>query len=230
MVVRAPESRLPTLADALRSLRDLGDLPPDRVLNDPPPGKATERDLLAIGKSDGPIYELVDGTLVAKPMGFKESLLAGELFLFLKLFLQENPIGEAAPGDGHVRLFPKLVRAPDVSFVSWERLDASNVETEAFPDLAPDLAIEVLSPSNTKAEMDRKLGEYFTHGVRLVWMIDPRKKRVAVHTAPEDPVILTEEDTLDGGRVLPGFTLPLKTLFAPRRRPGGKGKPKKGKK
>jgi Uma2 family endonuclease len=211
-------------------LRELGGISPDRVRLVPAPGTATEKDLLRIGKRDGPIYELVDGTLVAKPMGFEESSLALEIAAWLRDYLKESNLGRLAGADGLMRLFPKLVRAPDVSFVSWERLEASNVETEAFPDLAPDLAVEVLSPSNTKGEMEKKLGEYFTHAVRLVWMVDPRKKQVAVHTAPEDPVILTERDTLDGGEVLPGFTLSLKTLFTPPAPPSAKGKPKKGKK
>lgn len=227
MVVRNPKPQFLTLADVLH---ELGDISPDRVRLIPSPGTATEKDLLRIGKSDGSIYELVDGTLVAKPMGFEESALAFELGGYLREFVKEKNLGRLTGPDGHFRLFAKLVRAPDISFVSWERLDASNVDMEAFPDLAPDLAIEVLSPGNTKGEMDEKLSEYFTHGVRLVWMVDPRKKQVAIHTTPEDPVILTEKDTLDGGSVLPGFALSLKALFTPPTPPNPKGKPKKGKK
>jgi Uma2 family endonuclease len=82
------------------------------------------------------------------------------------------------------------------------------------PQLAPDLAVEVLSPSNTRAEMARKRGEYFRAGVRLVWEIDPRKRGVRVYTAADQFTDLSAGDALDGGTVLPGFTLPLADLFA----------------
>ena len=79
--------------------------------------------------------------------------------------------------------------------------------------LAPDLAVEVLSKSNTKPEMKRKLGEYFEAGVRLVWMVDPRKRTVRVHTAADQSFLIKEGESLDGGDVLPGFVLPLRELF-----------------
>ena len=84
------------------------------------------------------------------------------------------------------------------------------------------MTVEVLSPSNTKAEMQIKLGEYFQAGVRLVWIVDPKKKTVSVYTSPEEVTTLAEKQTLTGGEVLPGFELPLKTLFAGRRKKKGK--------
>jgi hypothetical protein len=80
--------------------------------------------------------------------------------------------------------------------------------------LVPDLAVEVLSPSNTEAEMARKRQEYFAAGVRLVWMVDPDARTVTVYTAPDQSTVLGEVDTLSGDPVLPGFTLPLRDLFA----------------
>src|SRR5206468_1626606 len=82
-------------------------------------------------------------------------------------------------------------------------------------DRAPDLAVEVLSKGNTRAEMDRKLREYFAAGVRLVWLIDPKTRTARVHTSPEEMTRLGEGDTLDGGDVLPGFALPLRDLLRP---------------
>ena len=79
--------------------------------------------------------------------------------------------------------------------------------------LAPDLAVEVLSESNTPAEMARKRQEYFTAGVRLVWFVDPDARTEEVYTAPDQSTVVNEEGTLDGGAVLPGFTLPLRDLF-----------------
>jgi Uma2 family endonuclease len=113
-----------------------------------------------------------------------------------------------------LRLFPGLVRIPDVAYVSWARVPAGRVPTAPIPQLAPDLAVEVLSRSNTPREMERKLREYFDAGVRLVWIVDPDARTVAVYTAAVNPVVLTETDVLQGGEVLPGFTLPLAHLFA----------------
>ena len=86
--------------------------------------------------------------------------------------------------------------------------------TEGARAQRPDLAVEVLSESNTAEEMARKLREYFAAGVRLVWMIDPRDRTATVFTGPELSRMLDETHTLDGGDVLPGFQLPLRDLFA----------------
>jgi Uma2 family endonuclease len=110
-----------------------------------------------------------------------------------------------------VRLLKGLVRIPDVSFFLWDKLPGRVLPAEPIPDLA----VEVLSENNTPEEMERKLREDFLAGVRLVWMIDPRKRRVEVYTAPDAPAAtLDETQALNGGNVLPGFTLPLAELFA----------------
>jgi Uma2 family endonuclease len=86
--------------------------------------------------------------------------------------------------------------------------------TEAIPGLAPNLAVEVLSESNTPGEMARKRREYFAAGVQLVWLVDPRTRTVEVFTSPEQSVLLHADHTLGGGTVLPGFTLSVRELFA----------------
>ena len=113
-----------------------------------------------------------------------------------------------------MRLFQGLVRIPDVAFASWDRFPNRKRPKEPIPELAPDLVVEVLSKSNSKAEMNRKLGEYFAAGVRLVWMVDPRKRTARVYTAVDQWVLIKEGQSLDGGAVLPGFVLPLDELFA----------------
>lgn len=113
-----------------------------------------------------------------------------------------------------LRLFPGLVRAPDVAFLSWARLPDRRVPLQAIPAASPDLAVEVLSKSNTPAEMARKRGEYFGSGVRLVWEVEPDDRTVAVYDAPDRFDLLRGADALDGRDVLPGFTLPLRDLFA----------------
>jgi Uma2 family endonuclease len=103
---------------------------------------------------------------------------------------------------------------PDVAFISWDRIPNRQRPKEPIPDLVPDLAAEFLSKSNTPAEMKAKRADYFTAGVRLVWEIDPEARTLAVYTAPDAATLLTATDTLDGGDVLPGFSLPLSELFA----------------
>jgi Uma2 family endonuclease len=105
------------------------------------------------------------------------------------------------------------VRVPDVSFVSSERLKLAQLKREPILTVVPDLGIEVVGRGNTKREMERKLNDYFDAGIRLVWYIYPRKREIHVFRSPNDCRVLTEIDVLDGGNVLPGFTLPLKRFF-----------------
>jgi Uma2 family endonuclease len=107
------------------------------------------------------------------------------------------------------------VRIPDVAFFSWDRMPGRKRPPEPIPTLSPDLAIEVLSRSNTKAEMRKKREDLFSVGAGLVWEIDPKSRTVQVYTKVDQPdAVLTETDALDGGPVLPGFTLNLRELFA----------------
>lgn len=112
-----------------------------------------------------------------------------------------------------VELPPAEVRIPAVLFVSWERLEGSGFPEKPAPELVPDLAVEGISRSNTRREMESKLHEYFTAGVRLVWYVDPRDKTVMVYTAADQSTKLTEQDTLDGGEVLPGLSINLAEFF-----------------
>ena len=193
----------------------LGNVPPERIRLCPPPGTATEADVLATAKTlDKRVCELLDGVLVEKAMGYRESLLACWLIRVLDAFVRPLNLGLITGEQGMLRLFPGRVRIPDVAFVSWGRLPGRRVPTVPIPDLAPDLAVEVLSPSNTAAEMALKRQDYFAVGVRLVWEIDPDQRTVSVYTGPVAVVILTAADTLDGGAVLPGFTLAVRDLFA----------------
>jgi Uma2 family endonuclease len=200
-----------TLADLLEHL---GGIHPNRVRFRPAPGTATEKDVLAIHDREGRLYELVDGVLVEKAMGLSESLLSGALIEVLRGFVRPRNLGLVTVPDGMVRLAAGLIRIPDVTFISWERLPNRRVLTEPIPDLAPDLAVEVLSLGNTPGEMARKRQDYFAAGVHLVWQVDPRTRTVEVFTVPDQSTVLHETHTLDGGMVLPGFTLPLQELFA----------------
>ncbi len=214
MVTMPPRVRRPLMGDEL--LRSLGDIPAHRVCFDPPPGQATEADLLAY--LEGPekrLFELVDGTLVEKPMGAKESGIATQLSRRLGNWSEAaGDLGMILGEAGTLRFLGRQVRMPDVSFTFWSRLPGGHYPAEAIPDLAPDLAVEVLSDSNTPAEIARKLGEYFADGTRLAWVIDPDARTARAHTSPEVWADLTAADALDGADVLPGFLLPLADLFA----------------
>ncbi len=207
-----PSPGIETLADLLERL---GGVPLDRIRFRPSPGTATEADVLAALEAPRKrLCELVEGVLVEKAMGYRESALAGILLGILNAFVVPGNLGIVTGADGIVRLFVGLVRIPDVAFTSWDRLPNRRRPAAPVPALAPDLAVEVLSRSNTPAEMARKRQDYFAAGVRLVWQIDPDARTVAVYSAPEPPTVLAEADTLDGGAVLPGFMLPLRDLFA----------------
>jgi Uma2 family endonuclease len=180
----------------------------------PLPGTATEQDVLDIEARENRLCELVQGVLVEKTMGHFESRIAAVLIFFLETFLDSNELGIVYGADGTLRIMPHLVRIPDVSFVSWERLPGKELPAEPIPDLVPDLAIEVLSAGNTSREMQIKLRDYFRAGVRLVWFIDPAKRSATAFTARNKKSSIGPDGTLDGGVVLPGFQLSLRALFA----------------
>jgi Uma2 family endonuclease len=195
-------------------LERLGNVPLHRVRARPAPGHATEADVLAVQRDEDLLCELVDGVLVEKAMGYTESDLAGVLIMYLNLFVLPRNLGLVTGPDGTVRLTSGSVRIPDVAFTSWDRLPGRRRPTQPIPDLAPELAMEVLSTSNTPTEMLRKRHDYFNANVRLVWEIDPDARTVTVYTSPTEATVLNESMTLDGGAVLPGFTLSLRDFFA----------------
>lgn len=200
-----------TLGEVLAAL---GHVPPERVRLDPAPGTATKRDLLRVHDRGHGLFELVDGTLVEKPMGRPESYVAHELGRIMGNFVVEHALGFCTGADDLIELVPKLVRGPDLTFTSWARRPDRTVDADdQISKIAPDLAVEVLSPKNTRGEMTRKLREYFLAGVRVVWLIDPRKRVAVVHTAPDKKTVIDEAGTLAGGDVIPGFRLPLAQLF-----------------
>ena len=202
----------------IRTLADLqhrlGDIPPGRIRMDPPPGTATAADVTRLQEKEGVLCELVERVLVEKTMGFRESILAMWIGRLLGEFAVLHKLGVVAGADGMMEITAGLVRIPDVSFLSWDRLPGRKIPREPIPELAPNLAVEVLSDSNTPAEMKRKRQEYFEAGVELVWEVDPEARSVVVWTSARESTTLTDpDDTLDGGAVLPGFTTTLRELF-----------------
>lgn len=197
------------------ALDDLGGVSPARILANPPPGSASEPDAIRLNARKRELCELVDGVLVSKPMGFREALIAMTLGAIIRQFVRSKRLGVVTGADGAFRLAPGVVRMPDVAFTSWSNVPGGRVPTEKVGDFPPDLAVEVLSASNTSGEMARMRSEYFDAGTAAFWIIDPETRTVAVYN-PRDagtPRLYHEPDVIELTEILPGFRLPLAELF-----------------
>jgi len=166
----------------------------------------TPEDLLTM--PDGKLYELVDGRLVERKMSIWSSYVAGVIFDLLNSFCRENRLGWVLPEGTSFQCFPALpgrVRKPDVSFVRFQRLSLSQATTEGHCPIAPDLAVEVVSPNDTAYEIDEKVREFLDAGVPLVWVVNPEQRTVEIHRASGPGVILRENDEITGEDIIPGF-------------------------
>jgi Uma2 family endonuclease len=164
----------------------------------------------------GKLYEVVDGKFVEpKAMGAAQTRIAVSLCMALTSFLKETKLGAAdAEMLFLLRSNPRLERRPDVSYVSFERWPAERLvpETGAW-DVIPELAVEVISPSNSASEVLDKLFEYFEAGVKRIWVVYPRKRIVHDYASLDEIHVLRGEASLEGGEILPGFSIKLVDLF-----------------
>jgi Uma2 family endonuclease len=173
----------------------------------------TAEDLLAL-PDDGFTYELVEGELrQMPPTSGEHSRVELYIAFWLMSFVYRNRLGKVYGSDAGFRLkrSPDTVLCPDTSFVRTERVPQD--DRSGIMELAPDLAVEVISPSNTINEMDDKVAAYLEAGTSLIWVVRPRRRQVTVYTPDGLIRILGEEDVLDGGDVLPGFSLPVVDVF-----------------
>jgi Uma2 family endonuclease len=164
---------------------------------------------------DEPRFEIVDGVLKEKPpMGFFANILASFLATSINNFAMPKRLGMAVAETTYQRE-AKNSRRPDVSYFEIAKFPSLEVMLQDPPviDREPNLAIEVVSPSNTIAEMDERIAHFFKTGVQLVWVVHPQSKQVCVYQSTKECKILEIGDVLDGGKVLPGFTLPLAEIF-----------------
>ena len=132
----------------------------------------------------------------------------------LRAFIRPARLGRIVGSDSGIWLQrdPDIVREPDVAFISAERLPLGE-RINRYTDVVPELVVEVVSPSDTLRAVHDKAHMWLNHGTRLVWVVDPDRRTIYVHQ-PDAPVVtLTDQDTLDGGIVLPGFTLPVSVVF-----------------
>jgi Uma2 family endonuclease len=160
-------------------------------------------------------YEVIDGIRVERePMGAFETVLASWLCHLLNSFAGGKKLGLAVNETLFVlNASRNLQRRPDVAFVSYARWPAAVVARESAWNVVPDLAVEIISPTNLAEEIDSKITDYFQSGVRLVWVFYPDTGRIYVYQSPTQVSILERTDTLDGGEVLPGLRLPIVQLY-----------------
>jgi Uma2 family endonuclease len=162
---------------------------------------------------DGWRRELVRGKMVREPpAGFRHSGIGVHIVSILHAFVREHGLGEVVGPDAGFVLFdePPTVRAPDIAFVAESRL---TFDQERFAPLAPDLAVEIVSPSNTVSEIQGKVMDYLDAGARLVWVVEPRSRSITIYRSRKEIRLLTEDEEIDGGAVLPGFRLKVSQLF-----------------
>lgn len=170
----------------------------------------TEADIMSLPEIGGK-YELIEGEVLVTPASYPHEDLIANLISKLRPFVIKVGLGRIFPSDLGYWMKSGNLRMPDVSFVTKERLVEMAREGEGFLHGAPDLAIEVLSPTNTIPAMKKKIAEYFENGCRLVWLVDPRNESVTV--LYPDGSETTVIDAVDGEDVVPGFSLNVRELF-----------------
>jgi Uma2 family endonuclease len=178
------------------------------------PGLVTADELFRM-RDDGMRRELVRGEVrEMSPAGSRHGRVGAGILSRLDTYVRENGLGAVYNADTGFRLArdPDTVRAPDVAFVSRARADQVGDVEEFWPG-APDLAVEVVSPSDAFTDVVEKVYEYLSAGCRMVIVVNPRGRSATVYGPHSDTRSLMEDDEIDGGDVVPGWTLPLRELF-----------------
>ena len=190
---------------------------PTRVRALKPKGEYwTDAELLALGESSDLKYELWDGEIIAMPPAKpRHGMVIARLIAALGAHIYDRKLGELFDGQTGFRLSIEHCYEPDVSFVSNERLKLilPSGGLDALFHAAPDLAVEVLSPSDSIAKTGRRMQLYLTYGARLAWMIDPKNKTARVYRPGQDFDLLPGDRMLTGNSVLPGFRVSLARIF-----------------
>lgn len=174
----------------------------------------TADDLLTM-EGDAFGYELIRGELrEVSPAGAGPSMIAGRMYVHVFAFVAPRNLGYLTGADGGFILArdPLTIVAPDVGFIRRDRVPADFGFDHFFP-VPPDLAVEVLSPSNRPRQVAEKIEVYLEAGVRLLWVVDPRRRTVTIHRPDREPRVVDVNSELDGEDVLPGFRLAVAELF-----------------
>ena len=177
-------------------------------------GQMTAEELLAL-PDDGMRHELINGELrTMAPSGRRHGRVTVNFTLPLAQHVRAHRLGEVWGAETGCLLArqPDMVRAADVAFVRRERLGIQPDDRGYWPG-APDLVVEVLSPNDRPGEVVEKVATWLRYGARMVVVVDPQRRTVAVHRPDQPPRVLTESDTLDGEDIVPGWSLPVRALF-----------------
>ena len=176
----------------------------------------TAEELMGLPHGEGFRYELINGEL-EKTMsaGFPHGRIAARLLVLLGNFIWDHGLGEvfAAETGFQLTFDPDTVLAPDVCFVSKERLEQIG-ETERYWPAAPDLVVEVLSPSDRPSKVNKKTLLWLSYGAKQVWVVNPKDHTVRVHRSPTDTTTFSGSDYLEAPDLLPGFRLSLDRIFS----------------
>jgi Uma2 family endonuclease len=164
---------------------------------------------------DGHKYELLDGDLIMSPAHENHGSLCMDIGILIGLFVRQRKLGKVYDSSTGFRLGKNLLLSPDVSFVSNARLKKIRVAPDKFLIGAPDLVVEVLSPSDRMTQVSRKLEHYLEHGAKLAWLVNWRKQQVHIYTSDSIESLTDPDDVLTGGEVLPGFKCKLRQIFLP---------------
>ena len=176
--------------------------------------KITVAEFGAMAEDPGHRYELVDGELVDMDGAPKHGIVTGELYLLFRVHIRASGLPLDVGVATGFQLAPFTLRFPDVHVTSWARMAAYDEAAGGFPAFAPDVAIEVVSPSNTPAELARKTGEYFANGARAVWIVDPESRCVVIRRLGLPEQVLRGDDMLSGDPEIPGFACRVSAIFA----------------
>ena len=177
----------------------------------------TADDLLALPRGYGKRWELIRGVLVEKMgTGRPHGIVVTRTSSLLLIYSDANDYGEVLTGEPgiHLDFDPDTVRCPDVAWFAPGRIPS---DTKGYPNLAPDLAVEVKSPSNSNPEIASKAWMWISYGSQQVWVADPERSTLTVYRPGAEPQTLSEDDELSGGGLLPGFTAPVWRLFRSQR-------------
>jgi Uma2 family endonuclease len=160
-------------------------------------------------------YDLVDGCKVPKKMGNLSLGLAGRLYRFIGNFVDAHELGYVAY-ETIIRIPSSVIpRRPDVFFVKGDRFDPTAAKDKDPWELSPNLAIEVISKTNTFNEIEEKMEEYFAAGVEAVWVVSNRVRRVTVYKSMKTPTVYEGNESIDAAPVLPGLTIALHDVYSP---------------
>ncbi|MDR4509694.1 MAG: Uma2 family endonuclease [Candidatus Brocadiaceae bacterium] len=172
----------------------------------------TEKMIMTVPK-DGNKHELVNGEFTMVPAGFEHEVIGANVIFILKKFVSEHKSGVICGPDLGCWMKSENLRCPDVSFISKERLQKTDRLPTGFFKGSPDLAVEILSPSDTVEGIHEKIVEYFENDTKLAWVLNPEEQTVTVYHSPYPHKLLTNEDILEGEGVLEGFSTPVAALF-----------------